>query len=216
MIASASDIARAGNPPEATMLRTLDLSLDIMAKSDCPYLVIGEVASAVWGRDRGTADIDLFVRPETVPTVLSNFEAAGFETVVKNEHWLYKAVCEQVEVDVIFRASRDILLDDEMMGRSVIADFRGREVRVAPAEDLVVMKAVAANEDTARYWYDALAIISRSPLDWSYLVRRSQQHGGRKMLSLLLFATSIDLVVPDQPIRELLSALALRGVAGRG
>lgn len=67
------------------------------------------------------------------------------------------------------------------------------------------MKAVAAGEDTARYWYDALGILARSELDWSYLVARARQHGARRVLSLLLFASSIDLVVPAEPVQLLWS-----------
>jgi hypothetical protein len=96
-----------------------------------------------------------------------------------------------------------------MLTRASVKSFRGRSVPIAPPEDLIVMKAVAATEDTARYWYDALGIVSRAPLDWPYLVRRSCQHGARRMLSLLLFATSNDLVVPPEPIQALMSKVGL-------
>jgi hypothetical protein len=112
---------------------------------------------------------------------------------------------------VIFRVSRDILLDDEMLARSTIARFRGRAVPVASPEDLVVMKAVVAGEDTARYWYDAIAILSQAPMDWTYLVERARQHGARRILSLLLFATSVDLPIPTEPVRALLNVLDLAG-----
>jgi len=63
-----------------------------------------------------------------------------------------------------------------------------------------VMKALAAGEDTARYWYDAIAILARRDLDWEYLSMRARQHGARRILSLLLFATSVDVVVPRRAI----------------
>lgn len=67
------------------------------------------------------------------------------------------------------------------------------------------MKAVAADEDTPRYWYDALGIIAHGDdLDWDYLVRRARQHGVRRILSLLIYAQSNDLVVPSAPIAELM------------
>lgn len=72
-----------------------------------------------------------------------------------------------------------------------------------PAEDLLVTKALATDEDTARYWYDALAIVARTDLDWSYLSMRARQHGARRILSLLLFATSVDLLVPRQALDDL-------------
>jgi hypothetical protein len=91
--------------------------------------------------------------------------------------------------------------------------FRGRLVPVAPPEDLIVMKAQATSEETPRYWYDALAIIGLTDLDWDYLVARSLQHGARRMLSLLLFAASVDLVVPAAPIAALNEAVGSGGPA---
>jgi hypothetical protein len=85
--------------------------------------------------------------------------------------------------------------------------FRGREVPLAPPEDLVVMKACAMSEDTSRYWYDAVSIIAHSELDWDYLVARAREHGARRLLSLLLFATSLDIVVPSEPIETLYDAI---------
>jgi predicted nucleotidyltransferase len=168
------------------------------------------VGSCVFGRDRGTRDIDVFVRPESAEHALSALAARGFRTKKEYEHWLYKAWKDDVLVDVIFRSSRDILLDQEMLDRARIETFRGREVPVAPPEDLVVMKAVAASEDTPRYWYDAIAMIGQTELDWEYLVSRARQRGARRILSLLLFADSVDLVVPPEPIESLFEAVGSR------
>jgi predicted nucleotidyltransferase len=190
------------------VLGVLDRTLDVVRSAGIPFLVIGEIASAVWGRDRGTNDIDLFVRPEASPRVLDLLGDAGFDTRVVYDHWLSKAHADDVDVDIIYRASRDILLDDEMLERASWVDYRGRTLPVAPPEDLVVMKAGATREDTARYWYDALGILTTATLDWDYLVKRARQHGPRRMLSLLLFATSVDMVVPMGPIKELFAAVS--------
>lgn len=191
---------------EEPFLDVVDRTMALMHELGAPFLLIGEVGSAVWGRDRGTKDIDLFVRPETAPKVLDALGSAGYETEVRFEHWLYKGRLNDIDVDVIFRASRDILLDDEMLSRALHMVFRGRELPIAPPEDLLVMKAIATGEDTARYWYDALAILSRADLDWDYVLARARQHGATRILSLLLFARSIDLVVPDAPVRALFDA----------
>jgi hypothetical protein len=158
------------------------------------------------GRDRGTRDVDLFVRPEDARRALSGLDAAGFETKIAFPHWLYKGFKRDVLVDVIFRSSKDVLLDDEMLRRAQQREFRGRILPIAPPEDLMIMKAVAADEDTPRYWYDALGIIAHADgLDWDYLVRRARQHGVRRLLSLLIYAQSNDLVVPMAPIAELIA-----------
>ena len=191
-------------------LGVLDEALAAIDEAGIPYLLIGGIGSAVFGRDRGTRDIDLFVRPESAHKVLAVLAERGFETKVEYEHWLSKAFKDGVLVDVIFRSSRDILLGDEMLERARMMPFRGRELRVAPPEDLVVMKAIATSEDTPRYWYDAMAIIAQTELDWEYLVARARQHGARRVLSLLLFADSLDLVVPPGPIETLYEAITRR------
>ena len=188
-------------------LRVLDEALDAFHTADIPFLLIGGIGSAVFGRDQGTRDIDVFVRPETARRVLEVLEARGFETKEVAERWLSKAMKHGVLVDVIFRSTRDILLGDEMLDRSRVMPFRGREVPLAPPEDLVVMKACAMSEDTSRYWYDAVSIIAHSELDWDYLVARAREHGARRLLSLLLFATSLDIVVPSEPIETLYDAI---------
>lgn len=200
----------ANAPPIAdddALLAVLDDAVAAIHAVEVPFLMIGGIASTVWGRDRGTTDIDVFVRPESVEATLHALECSGFETSVEFDHWLSKARRDGITVDVIFRASRDILIDDEMMRRSTVALFRGRELPIAPREDLIVMKASAAGEDTARYWYDALGILARGELDWEYLVARACQHGARRVLSLLLFATSVDLVVPAGPLERLWAAV---------
>ena len=139
--------------------------------------------------------------------VLEILRERGFETKEVAERWLSKAIKHGVLVDVIFRSTRDILLGDEMLERANVMPFRGRMVRIAPPEDLIVMKACAMSEDTSRYWYDAVSIIAQTELDWDYLVERARQHGARRLVSLLLFATSLDIVVPPEPIETLLDAL---------
>lgn len=174
-----------------------------------PYMSIGGIASCVWGRARWTHDIDFFVRPEDARTVLDALADAGFAATEEYPHWLYKAFKDDVLVDVIFRSTRDILMDDEMIRRALLLDFRGRTLPIAPPEDVLVMKAIASGEDTPRYWYDALAITANSSeLDWDYLLRRARQHGARRVLSLLLYAQSNDQVVPTWAVEELFEAIS--------
>jgi len=45
-------------------------------------------------------------------------------------------------------------------------------------------------------------VLASRELDWPYLVERARR-GPRRILSLLLYAQSIDLAVPDRVIEEL-------------
>jgi predicted nucleotidyltransferase len=189
---------------EGELLQTLDEAQGTLRTAAIPFLVMGGIASAILGRPRWTRDIDLFVRLEDAGRAIEQFDAAGFDTSVEHPHWLAKAWRGDVVVDVISRSHKDILLDDEMLERAVEATFKEHAVRLVPPEDLVVMKAVAASEDTPRYWYDAIGIIGRAELDWDYLARRARPAGARRVLAVLLYAQSIDVIVPTHAIRALL------------
>jgi predicted nucleotidyltransferase len=188
---------------EEALLQALDEAQDALRRADVRFLVMGGIASGILGRPRWTRDIDLFVRLEDAGKALEALADAGFETWVEDHHWLAKAKKHDVVVDVISRSSSDILLDDEMLRRGMPVTFRGHSTTLVPPEDLAVMKAVAATEDTPRYWYDAIAVVGRTELDWEYLLGRARAAGVRRVLSMLLYAQSNDLVVPTWVLKTL-------------
>jgi hypothetical protein len=188
-------------------LRVLSHASAALEAGIIEYVLMGGVGSAAVGRPRWTHDIDFFVRPEDARPALDVLEAAGFTTEETYPDWLFKAFSDDVLVDIIFKSAGGIYLDDEMLSRSSYGEFKGQKVRLIASEDLLVIKAVVNDEHIPRHWYDALGLISFCPLDWEYLVRRAKQFGARRVLSLLLYAQSNDLVVPIGPIRELFDAI---------
>jgi predicted nucleotidyltransferase len=167
------------------------------------FVLMGGLVAAAFARPRSTDDIDLFVQPEHAREALAALSAAGFETEETDPMWLYKAWRDGVLVDVIFRSAGEVYLDDEMLARSGVQDCRGTQARLISAEDLLVIKAVAATERGSHHWYDALGIIARTPLDWRYVVERARQAGPRRVLSLLLYAESNDMAVPSDVVEDL-------------
>lgn len=190
----------------AELLAVLDEAIAALGEAGIEYLLMGGIASSCLGRERWTHDIDLFTRPVEAPLALAALAKAGFETEETYPEWLFKANKHGQLVDVIFRSSGDIVLDDEMLSRAPESTFMDRRVRIVPAEDLVVIKAVVAAEHTPRHWHDALAILASTDLDWQYLMRRARR-GMRRVLSLLLYAQSDDLPVPTWVVRELFTRL---------
>jgi predicted nucleotidyltransferase len=172
----------------------------VLEEREVPYVVIGGLASAALGRPRASADVDILVMPHDARPALLALAERGFETDEINPHWLFKAVKEGVLVDLLFKMKGDIYLDADMLARATVQEVLGTPARVIPAEDLVVVKALAHDEESTRHWFDALGIIAAGNLDWDYLVRRAAK-GPRRVLSLLLYATSLDLVVPPRVIR---------------
>ena len=202
-----------GPPPhgrevdEGLFLTVLAEAVAALEDKDIPYVIMGGISSASLGRPRGTNDIDLFVQPESARLTLDALGAAGFTTEETDPRWLYKGFKEDIMVDVIFRSTGDIYLDDEMLAHARVVDVRGCAVRIIAPEDLLIIKALTAAEHMPHHWHDALGVITGSDLDWDYLVARARRHGARRVLSLLLYAQSNDLGVPVKPIRALFDAI---------
>lgn len=192
---------------DATFCEVLAETVEALDAANLPFVLMGGIGSASHGRPRWTHDIDTFIRPEDARRALTVLEASGFETEETFPDWLFKAYKRDVMVDLIFKSSGGILLDDEMIerGRSVI--FKGVDVKVIPPEDLIVIKAIVHDEHMPRHWHDALAVVAVADLDWDYLVRRAKQYGARRVLSLLVYAQSNDLIVPSTPVRNLFDAI---------
>lgn len=167
------------------------------------YALIGGIASSVHGRPRTTRDIDVFLKPSCADHALEALAAQSFRTDRLDPKWIFKAYKDEVQVDLIFATGRGIYFDDEMLARASIRSFRDVAVRVVSPEDLVLIKAIAHDEATPRHWHDALGVLLRAELDWDYLLARSR-FGQRRLLSLLLYAQSLDYAVPEPVVRELM------------
>ena len=189
-----------------TFFRVAGEAIAAMDADGVPYAFIGGMASAVYGRPRWTHDVDLFVRPGEARRALAALKSAGFAIQETDPYWLFKGYKEGVLVDLIFRSTGDIYLDEEMLERTTMQDFRGLRLRIIAPEDLIVIKAVVHDEKTPRHWFDALGIIARTPLDWDYLARRARL-ASRRILSLLLYAQSMDLLVPESVVHELFAMI---------
>ena len=203
-VAAPTDHYPDGNlPDEDVLLQTLQETVKALEDGQVDHVLFGGIGSFALARPRITHDIDVFVRPDAVEGALGLLAASGFEVEIHDPTWLAKAHKRGVLVDVIFRSAGDIYLDDEMLRRSDLREYKGVLARVIAPEDLLVIKALATSESTFHHWYDALAIISRCDIDWDYALRRASEAGPRRVLSLLLYAESSDLAVPTTVISEL-------------
>jgi hypothetical protein len=171
-------------------------------RAKLPYLLVGGLASSLLGRPRCSTDVDLLVRPADAVAALVALDQYGFRTEQTNPHWLFMAFRRDVLVDLLFLGAGGIYVDEEMLRRATLRSFRDVPVRVIPAEDLIVMKAIVHDEETPRHWGDALSVLAAGALDWDYLLWRAHA-GPRRVLSLLHYATSVDLHVPQDALRRL-------------
>jgi predicted nucleotidyltransferase len=193
----------------------LDETLAAVDKSGLPYVLMGGIATTARGGHRFTHDIDIFCKPLDAEKILEALAEAGFRTEKTFPEWLYKAFKNNVMVDVIFQSSGPVFLEDEMMERSTVVNFNGRQVRTLSPEDLFVIKALVLNEHTLamdrkcmRHLHDLLSIVRTCEMDWDYLIKRARR-GPRRVLGLLLYAQSLDLLVPDRVIKSLIHMMEL-------
>src|SRR5438477_94156 len=146
-------------------------------------------------RPGASGGIDVLVAPPDADRALEALAAAGFETEKTDPSWIYKAVKDGVLVDVIFKVKAGVYLDDEVLSRVHVREYRGRRIRLVSPEDAVVIEALSDEDQARDHWFNALAIVAAMDLDWDYLERRAR-YGTRRVLSLLLYAQSNDYVVP--------------------
>ncbi len=195
-------------------LDVLREALDVLEGAAVPHLLMGGLAIAVLGRPRWTHDIDVFLRPNDARRALETFAKAGFDVEETDPTWLFKATKNGVLVDLIFR-SHGVYLDDEMLRRSVETSFKGERVRLLPPEDLVIIKVSAFSEQTAYHWFDALALLASSEIDWDYLLFRSRR-AVRGLLSLLVHAQAEDIAIPDAVLERLFHSVYTKGAPRPG
>jgi len=197
-----------GNPPDEATIREVLVDLaSAIHDSGLRALVMGGIGSAAHARPRATDDIDLFVHLDDVEPLLEHLDAHGFDVERTDPRWLYKAYRHGVLVDIVFRSSGDIYLDQQVLDHAGVSSYKGVDIPTVSPEDLLVIKAVTAAEHTPHHWYDALALISLADLDWQYLIERARRCGPRRVLSLLLYAESMDLTVPAWSICSLMDTL---------
>ncbi len=182
--------------------RVLGATVEALDKTGVRYAFIGGIASGGMGRPRSTHDIDLFVMPDDADLALRSLAKHGFRTERTDPSWLFKGFKEDILVDVIFKSKGDIYLDTEMYQRLNTVEYHGRQLRLVAPEDLLIIKAVAHTELTPGHWHDAIGLLSHASLDWAYLLKRARR-APRRVLSVLLYAQSSDIWVPNHVIHEL-------------
>lgn len=148
--------------------------LEIMRRSGVPYALGGAYSHyAVTGVWRDSKDLDVFVRPQDVRPALDLFAAAGFETELRDAHWLAKVHSPPHLLDILFavRHMTRLRITDEWLGTSLAARFLGVPTRILAPEETIATKVYIANRDRFD-GADILHIIRalQGEVDWQRLV----------------------------------------------
>ena len=115
------------------------------------YLVIGGIASVVYGVPRATFDLDILIEatPDNVQRLLNALLDAGFgtasltnaETILENEITIFK---DRVRIDV--QTSAPGLNFHDAWERKTTMVYQGQEFHVVSKQDLVASKRAARRE----------------------------------------------------------------------
>ena len=194
---------------EDTYLAILDDVLSALSGRDFPFCFMGGLASSVYGRDRHTHDLDVFVRHADGEAALAALAAHGFGVERSEPRWIFKAAKRGLLVDLIFESSDGTTLEADVAERIRREEFAGRQIPVIPPEVLLLTKVSAFREDTAHQWFDCLGIIEHADLDWRYLLQRALPKPHR-LTALLVWAQGNRDCVPREVLDELARAVVAR------
>lgn len=147
---------------------------EFLEEQNWEFFFIGGVAVQVWGQPRMTQDIDLTVftnltnEPEYIAAFLARYspkfsDAGQFALTNRVLPMFTKG---GIGIDVTLGGLSDI---SEALARSSYQPFvGGHNLRICSADDLVIMKTVAARP---RDWIDVESVIIRQNcLDWAYIL----------------------------------------------
>ncbi len=133
---------------------------------------------AIWARGGPPTDhdVDLYVRPRDADRALEALVQDSFHAERPPEEWLYKATDEDGNlVDLIFRPAGGEI-DDATFTRATEMEVSALSVLVASADDVVVTKLLAINEQEPDY--RAILEVARAlreQVDWDGVRERTSE-----------------------------------------
>lgn len=150
-----------------------------LSTAEITYMVVGGYANAVWGEPRATLDIDVLLwRPEPAVGELLDLLGPGFRprvddpvAFVEETRVLPVVLGEATQVDLIFGL---FPFEQQAIQRAAEVEFGGVLVRVATAEDLILLKISSPREKDIE---DIRGVMRRrrDDLDFEYLDPLVQQ-----------------------------------------
>lgn len=151
-------------------------------RAEIRYMIVGSVASMVYGEPRLTHDLDLVVelRPSDVARFLPLFPESEFycppaeviraETVQRGQFNLIQHATG-LKIDLVIRKHRDFALE-EFLRRRKVEVMPGVAVFLASPEDVILKKLDFYREGgSAKHLTDIRGILANTEVDRAYLDR---------------------------------------------
>ncbi len=187
----------------------------ILEQSGIPHLAGGGVAVWAYGRRRMTKDIDLFLEHGRQFSAMDILARHGFHTRDTDANWLYKAIKDDVVIDLITFTTGDIRLDARTFRYMRRQAVDGWEFPLMGPEDVVFRKIYSTDETRFHDWYDALAIVKKqgaAGFDWSYFATMAHTRVLNRVVAFFYFALAEPGVAEAVPIPLLQDLVKASGV----
>jgi hypothetical protein len=148
------------------LLEALTRSAGILREAEISFALAGGMAAWALGGPFPTHDLDLLILERDSERALAALAGAGFRTERPSEGWLVKAYHGDVLVDLIFDL-RSFPVDEALLESCPARNVHAVEMRVLPADTLLITRLVALTEHELNYstileWARAL----REQIDW--------------------------------------------------
>ena len=165
-------------------------AMEALGRAGVPFLVGGSFAFLHQsGIDRSTKDLDLFVKPEDVHSLLEACAAAGYAADLVHSHWLAKIRSRDSFIDVIFNSGNGMArVDDVWFEHARVREVLGLEVKIAPAEESLWSKSFVMERER----FDGadvahIILMHGDKLDWKRVVERFGPYWRVLLAQLILY-----------------------------
>lgn len=158
-----------------------------LERTGIPYMVVGSLASNLYGIPRSTQDVDIVIQwaPGTLPALTSTLgprfqldPQMSFETVTGTTRNIVRVTGTAFTVE-LFRLSDDPH-DQERFARRTRIEYAGHAMCVPSPEDVVITKlrwAVQGARKKDREDATNVIAVQQHRLDWDYVTRWCREHG---------------------------------------
>lgn len=187
--------------------------LQLMAKSDIPFLVSGTYALASYtGIDRPTKDVDVFAKAGDALKMLNYFKEHDHTVEMVDERWLARVTRGQLFVDIIFNMPTVTTpITDEWFTHAPKAELFGASVRLVPPTQFIWSKIFVQDH----HRYDAadvahMILKCHKQVDWHRLLSRMELYWEVLLMAVLNFRfvyPSERQCIPKWLVEELLDRL---------
>jgi hypothetical protein len=159
------------NFPE--LIQAMKVAAAALRDAEVPYLLGGGLAGWARGGPPTEHDVDFFVRPEDAERGLDALVDAGMRPDRPPEDWLFKAWCDKIMIDLIFRPSGGPI-GDEHFARAETIDVMAQTVTVASLDDVISTKLLSLTEQEPDFTSVLeLARSLREQIDWDWVRGRT-------------------------------------------